>query len=93
MFRHVCLAQISIEVLAHIGRQTVEHAAQLEDGVLGRPAGQRADGKTDCARFRQPTLARPCLESIEIGLVEVHLQRPPHDVILYTIMMIVSTFS
>src|SRR2546422_9190244 len=45
MLCHVGLAQVAIEVLAQVGRQTLQHAAQLEDRIGGRWPGQATDGK------------------------------------------------
>src|SRR5439155_9952812 len=93
MFRHVSLFQIVIEVLAQIGRETVEHAAQLEDGIVGRRPGERPDGEANGARFRPASFLNPALEAGEVGVVEVHLDGPSHDRVVCAFMNHVSISS
>lgn len=75
-----------MEVRAQIGREAVDITAELEQGVLGRSARECPDGDPDRLRLGPPALAGPGVEPLEILLVEVHLQRPGHDHIGYTIM-------
>src|SRR3989442_3884813 len=87
------LAQIAIEARAQIGGKAFDVAAEIEQRILGGPPGERANGSADRLRLGPPALARPGLESCEVVVVEVHLQRPGHDRLKYVIMMSVSTRS
>src|SRR6266566_2745173 len=71
--------EIAVEVLAQIGGQPVDVAAELEQRVLGRPARERSDGGADGLRLGPSAFPGPCLEALEVTLVEVNLQRPHHD--------------
>src|SRR5262245_2571806 len=93
MLRHVGLAQMAREVLAHVVGEPLEHAADLENRVVRGRSGQRAHGQSNGARLRPPALARPALESGEIPFVQVHLDRPRHDVHPYRIMSSASNIS
>src|SRR5690349_14067894 len=93
MFRHVGLAQMAIEVLAHVGREPLEHAAHLENRIIGSRSRQRTDGQSNGTRLRPPALTGPALEPGEIPFVQVHLDRPRHDVHAYRVMSSESNIS
>src|SRR5437867_13115503 len=71
--------EITVEVLAQISGQPIDVAAELEQRVLGRPARERSDGGADGLRLGPSAFSGPCLEALEVMLVEVNLQRPHHD--------------
>lgn len=67
-----------MKVRAQISGKAIDVVAELEQGVLGRSARERADGNPDGLRFGPPAFTGPDVESIEILLVQVHLQRSAH---------------
>ena len=75
-----------MKVRAQIRGKAIDVAAELEQGVLGRSARQRADGNADGLRFGPPAFTGPGVESIEILLVQVHLQRSAHALEVYILM-------
>jgi len=66
-------------MLAQIGGQTVDVAAELQDGIFGWPAREGTHGRPDGLRLRPPALACPGFEAIKILVVEVDLERAAHD--------------
>src|SRR5882724_1740897 len=73
------LRQITVELRAEIGGQSVDHSAGTEQRIVAAGPRQRADGESHRLRFRPATLAGPALEPLEVGVIEVDLQRPRHD--------------
>jgi len=68
-----------MKVRAQISGKAIDVAAEVEQGVLGRAARERADGNPDGLRFGPPAFTGPGVESIEVLLVEVHLQGSAHE--------------
>jgi len=62
-----------MEAGAQVGREAVDVAAQLEQGVVGRPTRERPDGGPDGLGLGPSPLARPGLEPVEVRVVQVHL--------------------
>jgi hypothetical protein len=74
---------VSVEALAEIGRQAVDIAAQLEQRIASRLAGQGANGGADSLRLRPTSFAREDFKAVEIVLVEVDLERLSHETVSY----------
>ena len=74
-------------MLAQIGGQAVDVAAELEQGILGGPAREGSDGHPDRLRLGPPAAASPGVEAFEVPLVEVYLQRSCHESEYYQIMI------
>src|SRR5207244_11709782 len=67
------LLEVTVELLAHVGGQGVEHAARGEQPVLLPRAGEGPDGGADRLRLRPAPRPRPRREPRELPLLEVHL--------------------
>src|SRR5438552_2984379 len=81
------LVQIAVEVFGQIRRQAVDHPAQLEQRILGCLSCERTNCSTHGLGFRPASLARPILELLEVGVLEIDLERNGHDTVTYRIMI------
>jgi len=70
---------VAVEVAAEIGWQAVDVAAEIKHRVARGLSRERTDGGADRVRFGPAALAREGLETFEVSLVQIYLQRSCHD--------------
>src|SRR5438128_674344 len=80
------LVEVAVEVLAQVGGQAVDVAAEVEQGVFRGLPRERAHGGANRLRLGPAARPGPAVEPLEIAVVEVDLQRAGHDQQLYRIM-------
>jgi hypothetical protein len=82
-----------LEALAQVRGKAVDTPAELEQGVLGRLPRECPYRRTNRLGLGPPAVAGERVQSLQIVVVQVDLERPGHDDEAIRIMNRVSTVS